>query len=125
MTRRNAALAAAVAATALAGCGGSSNKQLSYSDFISKANKVCADGNAELANVNDAKQAGKILDKYVQKFKDLTPPDKLKPEYDQFVSVSEQQVEKLNAGDFEAANALGPKSNEIAAKMGAQECVSG
>jgi hypothetical protein len=125
MIRRNAALAAAVAATALAGCGGSSNKQLSYSDFISKANKVCADGNAEVANVSDAKKAGQILDKYVQKFKDLEPPDKLKPAYDEFVAVSQQQVEKLNAGDFEAANALGPKSNEIAAKMGTRQCISG
>lgn len=124
MTRRHAALAAAVAAAALAGCGGSSNKQLSYSDFISKANKVCADGNVELAKVNDPKKAGEILEKYVDKFRDLKPPDKLKPEYDEFVSVSEQQVDKLNAGDFEAANALGPKSNELAAHMGTQGCIS-
>jgi hypothetical protein len=41
------------------------------------------------------------------------------------VSISEQQVEKLNAGDFEGANALGPKSNEVAAHMGTRGCING
>lgn len=124
MTRHHAALAAAIAATALAGCGGSSNKQLSYSDFISKADKVCADGNAELGKTRDAKQAGKILEKYDKKFKDLKPPDKLKPAFDRFVAVTDQQVDKLKAGDIQGANALGPKSNGFAAQMGARQCVN-
>ena len=124
MTRRHAALAAAVATAVLAGCGGDSNKQLSYSDFISKANKVCADGNAELAKVQDAERTGEVLDKYRKKLEDLKPPDKLKPDYDEFVSITRQQVDKLEGGDFDGANALGPKSNDVAARMGTRECVS-
>ena len=124
MIRSHAAIAAAAATAVLAGCGGDSNKELSYSAFISKADKVCADGNAELAKIQDAGKAGEVLDKYRKKFEDLKPPAKLKPDYDEFVSITQQQVDKLKAGDFDGANALGPKSNEVAARMGTRECIS-
>jgi hypothetical protein len=123
MTLRYAAIAAAAAATALAGCG-DSNTKLSYGDFIAKANEVCTDGNAELAKVRGAKQAGEVLDKYLKKFEDLEPPDKLRPDYDEFVSITKQQVKKLEAGDLAGANALGPRSNDVAARMGATGCVN-
>jgi hypothetical protein len=123
MNRSHAAMAAALATAALAGCG-DSNKQLSYGDFISKANKICVDGNAELAKVKGAEEAGKVLDKYLGKFEDLSPPDKLEPDYDEFVSITRQQVNKLEVGDFDGANALGPKSDEVAARMGTRDCIS-
>jgi hypothetical protein len=124
MTRRHAAPAAALAAVAvLAGCG-DSNKQLSYSDFISQANTICREGNAELAKAGQNSDLGKILDKYLKKFEDLKPPDKLKPDYDEFVAITQQQVDKLNAKDVDGANALGPKSNEVASRMGTAECIN-
>jgi ABC-type glycerol-3-phosphate transport system substrate-binding protein len=124
MNRSHAALAAAAVTAVLAGCGGDSNKQLSYSDFISKANGVCTKGQAEVAKAGTPEATAKALEQAVNKFKELRPPDKLKPAYDQFVSISEQQLEKVKAGDIGAANALGPKSNEAAARMGTEGCIS-
>jgi ABC-type glycerol-3-phosphate transport system substrate-binding protein len=124
MNRSHAALAAAAVTAVLAGCGGDSNKQLSYSDFISKANTVCTEGQAEVSKASTPEDTAKALEKAVDKFKDLKPPDKLKPAYDEFVSISEQQLERVKAGDIGAANALGPKSNEVAAKMGTEGCIS-
>jgi ABC-type glycerol-3-phosphate transport system substrate-binding protein len=124
MNRSHAALAAAAVTAVLAGCGGDSNKQLSYSDFISKANDVCTKGQAEVAKAGSPEATGKALEKAIDKFKDLKPPDKLKPAYEQFVSISEQQLAKVKAGDIAAANALGRKSNEAAARMGTDGCIS-
>jgi hypothetical protein len=124
MNRSHAALAAAAVTAVLAGCGGDSNKQLSYSDFISKANDVCTEGQAQVSKAGTPEETAKALEKAIDQFKDLEPPDKLKPAYDEFVSISEQQVAKVKAGDIQAANALGPKSNEAAAKMGTESCIS-
>ena len=120
---RAAAIAGAVT-IALAGCGGSSNKQLSYSDFIAKANDLCRKGQAEFTKVDSAEKAKPILDKYLKKFKDLKPPDQLKPPYDRFVSITEQQVTALEKNDAPAFNKLNTDSNKAAAEMGTQDCIS-
>lgn len=121
MTRRNAAIAAALAAVALAGCG-SSNKQLSYSDYIAKANKICSDGNRATSKQHSIQDAGKALEPFVKKFKDLNPPDKLKPIHDQFVAASQQLIEKAKAGDTAGANALSTKTNRLGSQLGAAQC---
>jgi hypothetical protein len=120
---RAAALAGAVT-IALSGCGGSSNKQLSYSDFISKANTLCKNGRAEFAKVKTPDEAASLLDKYVKKFKDLKPPDQLQSSYDRFVSVSDQQVALLKKGDTAGYNKLNAESDKIALEMGAKDCAS-
>ena len=122
-TSRAAAVAGAVT-IALSGCGGSSNKQLSYSDFISKSNDLCRKGQAEVSKATDLKSAGSIVEKYVKKFKDLKPPDQLKAPYDRFVSISEQQVEAAKKGDSAAVQRLESESNTAASEMGARECIS-
>ena len=124
MTRSHAAIAAALAASALAGCGGSSNKQLSYSGFISKADSICRAGKAATAKATSPQGAAKAGDKYVKQFKALKPPAKLKPAADEFISVSEQQEQRLEASDVNGANALNGKSDEAASKMGTQDCMS-
>jgi outer membrane murein-binding lipoprotein Lpp len=122
LTRRHAAPVAALAAlSVLAGCG-DSNEQLSYSDFVSKANKICADGNAAIAKADRLEEQGKTLEPYVKKFKDLEPPDALKPTYDEFVATSEQLVEKAKAGDTAGLQELSAKGDELGSKLGAQQC---
>jgi hypothetical protein len=122
-TSRIAAMAGVVA-IALTGCGGSSNKQLSYSDFVAKANKLCSDGQAALTKATSASDSAKTLADYTKKFKDLKPPDQLKPAHDQFVQLSEQQLVLLKKGDTAGANVLSKKSDEVASKMGTQDCIS-
>jgi hypothetical protein len=118
-----AAVAAAVT-IALAGCGGSSNKELSYSGLISKSNELCRDGQAEFAKVQAPDAAAKVLDKYLKKFKDLKPPKELKAPFDEFVSVTEEQVALLRKGDVKGFNRLNARSNEIASRLGAKDCIS-
>lgn len=120
----SAAALAAVAAIALAGCGGSSNKQLSYSAFVSKANDLCRTGQAETDKAADVKQAGAIAEKYVKKFKELKPPDQLKAAYDRFISISEQQVVAAKRGDAAIVQRLNTSSDAAASQMGATDCVS-
>ena len=115
---------AGVLTIAIAGCGGSSNKQLSYSDYISKANTLCRNGQAEFAKVKSPSEAATLLDKYVKKFKDLKPPDELKGPHDRFVSVSEQQIDLLKKNDTAGYNKLNSESNKIAAQIGAKDCIS-
>jgi hypothetical protein len=122
-TSRVAAVAVALT-IALAGCGGSSNKQLSYSDYISKANTLCRNGQAEFAKVKSPGEAATLLERYVKKFKDLKPPDELKGPHDRFVSVSEQQIALLKKGDTAGYNKLNSESNKVAAELGAKDCIS-
>jgi hypothetical protein len=122
MKTSRAAAVAGVVTIAVAGCGGSSNKQLSYSDFISNANTVCREGQAAFTKVSTPSQAAPVLEKYVKKFKDLKPPDELKAPYDRFVSISDQQVAALKRGDTATYNKLNAESNKVAVQMGAQDC---
>ena len=124
MNTSRAAALAVVVAIALSGCGGSSNKQLSYSDFISKANELCRTGQAEVSKVSTPAQAASAVEKYVKKFKKLKPPDQLKAPYDQFVSLSEQQVVLVKKGDAAGANKLNAESNKLASQMGTTDCIS-
>ena len=124
MRTLRAATVAGAAALALAGCGGSSNKQLSYSDFIAKANDLCRKGQAEVNKSADLKQAGEIVDKYVKKFKDLKPPDQLKGPYDRFISISEQQVDAARKGDSKTVQSLESESNDVASQLGTKDCIS-
>jgi hypothetical protein len=124
MTSSRVAAPAVAIAILVTGCGGSSNKQLGYSGLIAKANALCAASQTEFAKAGSAKDAAKILDKYVAKFKQLKPPDQLKSPFDAFVSVSEEQVAALKRGDATTANKLDPRSNELASQIGAQQCIS-
>ena len=143
---------AAVAAAVIAGCGGGdSNKALSYSDMSAQANQICNDVNPEIKSLSQ-KLTGKtatdspVLDQIIPKlddaigrFKDLKPPDELKPDYDRFISTSEAQIaldKKAQAaaksGDQTAYDAAlkelkrstyDSQNDEAASKLGAKACI--
>jgi hypothetical protein len=141
-----------VAAAVIAGCGGGdSNKTLSYSDMSAQANQICNDVNPEIKSLgakitgkasNDAPILGQIipkLDDAIGRFKDLKPPDELKPDYDRFISTSEAQIaldKKAEAaaksGDQAAYGAVlkqiktspyDSQNDEAASKLGAKACI--
>lgn len=123
MTPSRGAALAGILVIALAGCGGSSNKQLSYSAFISKANSLCTAARAEFKTTGHTpSEAAKVLDKYLKKFKDVKPPDQLKPDFSRFLSVSDEQLAALKRNDARTYNRLNSRSDAIATQMGATEC---
>ena len=124
MNSRRAVAVAGAVSIALAGCGGSSNKQLSYSDFVSKANALCRKGQAEFTTAQTPDKAKPVLEKYLKKFKDLKPPDQLKTPYDRFVSITERQLDALSKNDIAGFNKLNAESDRAAAEMGTQDCIS-
>jgi hypothetical protein len=140
---------AAMAALGVAGCGGgSSNKALSYSDFGKKADEICKTENAKIKSVS-AKLTGKastdapVYDELIpklqeasDKIKGLKPPDELKTNFDNFNSITGQQIAlakeaqtAAKGGDDAAYIAvlkkgqpLGKQSDSEASKLGAAEC---
>jgi len=108
----------------LAGCGGNSNKQLSYSDFIAKANAICRDAQKAASNAKTPQEIAAAGDPELKKFKALKPPDVLKPAFDQFVSIAEQQEAALRTGDLKTARSLNAADNAAASKMGTKDCIS-
>ena len=124
-TSRGTAVAGLVViVVVLAGCGGSSNKQLSYSDFVTKANAICTAGQAETSKATSPTAAAAAAEKAIAKFKKLKPPDALRSAFDRFIAISDQQVAAAKKGDTKAAQALNGASNEAASKMGTQGCIS-
>jgi hypothetical protein len=149
MTKNRLIFASAVLTIAIAGCGGGSNKALSYSAFGKKADKICQDAENENkalgktttseATPENGALIGKLVD-IVQKQRDkidgLNAPDQLKQPKDDFVSVTDQQIELAKkAGDaanakdqpgYESAikelQALSPKGNAAGSKLGAPAC---
>ena len=114
---------AAVAALGVAGCGGGdSNKTLSYSDFSKQANDICKSADAKAAGVKLSGEAGHdaaLFDKLIPavqsargEFAKLKPPDQLKPDFDTFLSVSDQQL--TNARKAQAAAKAGDQAGYIA-----------
>ena len=122
-TRRARVLAGAVMVL-LAGCGGSSNKQLSYSDFISKANAICRHATSAASKAKTPQELATAGDPDLKKFKALKPPDALKPAFDRFVSIAEQQEAALRKGDVKTAQSLNSADNAAASEMGTQDCIS-
>ena len=104
-----ASAAALVLAFAAAGCGGDdggSNKTLSYSDFSKKANDICQkaeDDNKALgqttteeATPENGQLIGKlvnIVEKQRDDLEELKAPDQLEAAKEEFVSITNQQVD--------------------------------
>lgn len=147
MTRNGLKAVVAVAALGVAGCGGgSSNKTLSYSDFSNKANDICKTANQQSAGVkltNDLQADATALSTQISHvesaltdFKKLKPPTELKSTFDQFLTISEQQVanakkaeQAAKSGDkagfiavIKATVPLQAQSHALGSKLGAPEC---
>jgi hypothetical protein len=150
MIRHGLKVVAAVAVLAVAGCGGDddSNKSLSYSDFGKEADAICSDVNAKTDPIgqkltgkveNDAPLYGQLIaavEEGRDKFADLEPPDELKANFDNFLSITDQQIANAKkaeaaakAGDqaqyvaiVKATQPLQQQSNAEASKLGAAVC---
>jgi hypothetical protein len=146
---------AAISALAIAGCGGgsSSNKTLSYGAVGTEANKICNEFNPQVKSISDkltgdpAKDAPvwdelvAKLDEGQAKFKALKPPSQLKSDYDQLISLTDQQIAlakkaqaAAKAGDKAAyvqvlkdtkKSNLDSQSDIEASKLGAKDCIGG
>jgi hypothetical protein len=147
MIRHGLKVVAAAAVLGVAGCGGGdSNKTLSYSDFSTQANDICKSANQKSQGAklsNDLKADATVLDQQITNvesaladFKKLNPPDELKPDFDKFLSISDQQLasakkarDAAKAGDkagfvaaLKSAQPLQAQSHEAGSKLGAAEC---
>jgi hypothetical protein len=144
--------ASALVSLALAGCGGGdSNKKLSYSAFGKKADTICQDAEDQnkalgKTTTNEAtSENGELIGKLVgivqkqrDKIADLKAPEQLKASQDEFVSLTDQQIElaktaqtAANAQDqpgYESAitklQALSSEANAAGSKLGAAACAS-
>lgn len=141
-------MVAAIAALGVAGCGGSSNKSLSYSDFGTKANDVCKSETVKIDAVSH-KLTGKattdapvydqlipLLQAASDKFKALKPPDALKPDFDKFnantgqqVTIAKEAQTAAKTGNDAAYRAvllqlkpLGTENKLTGSKLGAADC---
>jgi hypothetical protein len=148
MIKHGLKVVAVAAALGVAGCGGDSNKALSYSDFSKQANEICKNVNAKTDPIGakvtgnaatDAPLFGQLIPE-IQKGRDdlgkLKPPDELKATADSFLSITDQQI--ANAKKAEAAAKAGDQAGYVAqikatqplsaqskvqgSKLGAAEC---
>jgi hypothetical protein len=119
-------LVAVGAALVVAGCGGgSSNDTLSYSDFGTQASQICKDGTDAVNQLDksaDLTTFANTIQPFVDKIKDLKAPDELSDAQDEFVSLSEEQIDAAKAGDIKKLQELQPQSDAAGSKMGAPEC---
>jgi hypothetical protein len=148
MIRHGLKVVAAVAVLGVAGCGGGddSNKTLSYSDFSNQANDICKSTNEKSAGLKltgDPQADAAALDKAIPQvesaladFKKLNPPEELKSTFDQFLSISDQQLanakkarDAAKAGDkageiqvLKETQPLDAQSKAAGSKLGAAEC---
>jgi hypothetical protein len=124
MIRHGIKVVAVVVALGVAGCGGDSNKTLSYSDFGKKADAICTDVNTKTDPIG-AKLNGKVqndaplypalisaVEQGRKDFGELKPPDELKANFDNFLSITDQQI--ANAKKAEAAAKAGDQAGYIA-----------
>jgi hypothetical protein len=131
-----------------AASGGSSNKAASYSDFSKQIDAICTKVNTQAKPQTDKLNGqvdndATILSQAVPQFKagldearKLQPPAELKPTFDQFIAVSDEQLAaELTAltdaeaqnqdgytADLQQVNALSQKSDELGSKLGAAGC---
>lgn len=148
MLRNGFVAVTAVAALAVAGCGGSSNKSSSYSAFVAKANAVCKAANKSIKPLSskltgDPQHDASLIEQLIPKqkaatasFKALNPPSELKSDFDKFNTLTEAQVtatiaaqKAAKTGDkaayvasLKAIPPIGKKTDLEASKLGAAAC---
>jgi hypothetical protein len=142
----------ALVALALAGCGGgsdsgSSNKELSYSEFVKQANTICKEERAKSEATAQKLTGQSAQDKNVwpglvdqlrsgyDRFEQLDPPEELQQDFDRFnaahqetLTLAEEAKAAADQGDEEAyAHAFkrlqdAPNAAAAGSKLGAAEC---
>jgi hypothetical protein len=122
MSKHYALGVAAIAAIAVAGCGGSSNHTAGYGSFDAQLNSLCSQANSAVsaASATSAKLA--VIDTYIKKFQGLTPPSQLKSIYDQWTSAQSQTLDAVKSGNLATAKTLAKQANTLASSLGAATC---
>jgi len=146
--------AAAAALMLAAGCGGSSGggdrsqDRLSKKEYASRLNAICSDYNDFVDSVaapNSMAEVGPWVDKLLPKFKDtvsearkLNPPADVQQAANEFVSTGDQEADLLEdvraaAKDDDTQKVqelqqrgaeLDNRSDELARRLGANDCVT-
>ena len=115
---------AALAATAVAGCGGSSNHNAGYGSFVAQLNSLCVQAAAAVKAASGTSAQLSVAEIYNQRFQNLTPPAQLKSIYGQWNSVNTQVLAAVRSNNIALIKSLNAQSNTLASSLGAAQCVS-
>lgn len=95
--------ALAVAAVALAACGGDGGERLSESEWIARADAVCAEAQGEIDALPEptnaaelaeqARQAVGIAERQLARLRGLRPPEAAEADYEAMLDLTERQIE--------------------------------
>jgi hypothetical protein len=88
--------------------------------FAAELNAICKQFTAQPVSSNA--EYGEKIAKYLPKIDALTPPAAKKAAYEQFISISEQQVVAAKKNDAAALKSLAAKNSVTGEKLGAPEC---
>ncbi len=117
--------AVALAAIAVAGCGGSSNRNAGYGAFIAQLNSLCSQGNSAVSAASGTSAKLAVIETYIKKFEALTPPSQLTSIFDQWTSTQNQTLAALKGGDAATAQTLTKQGDTLASSLGAGTCAAG
>jgi hypothetical protein len=124
MRKHYAVGVAAIAAIAVAGCGGSSNHNTGYGSFVAQLNSLCTQATAAVKAASGTPAKLTVAEIYNQKFQNLTPPAQLKSIYGQWNAVNTQVLGAVRSNDIALIKSLNAQSNTLASSLGAGQCVN-
>jgi hypothetical protein len=140
-------LVSSAALAVAAGCGGSSDR-LSREELVSEADAICAQYEDELEslaqpeNIQDldrlVENAKPIVESGLEELRGLEPPEDLEDQYDEWISRTEENVDRLDelgeavadrdeqrigevVGEIQQTE---EEADELAGEIGLQDCAS-
>jgi hypothetical protein len=117
------ALTAAVVAILLAGCGGSSNRNVGYGAFDAQLNALCAQAISATKAAPTLAGKAAAAQQSVDQARSLTPPSQLASIYNQWTAVLGQTVTALVSGNVATAQTLATQAHTLASSLGAAKCL--
>ena len=142
--KRSALLLPALAlslSAALTGCGGSDDETLTHDEFVTQANKICADGSAELeeatAAIGDAPTDEQIasfvtdtlvpnIDDQKEAIDDLSPPEDDEAAVEEMIDALGDGLDTLEDDPMAITASPGPfeAANTAATDLGLTDCAN-
>ena len=120
------------AALAMAGCGGSSTHSPTTSNaaaravFVAHVNSTCTRANAAFRAANTHSGQVAVISHYIQVFRSIPAPADVKPVYEKYIAVLEQELAALKKGDTNELFSLAHnKAKPLVKQLGAVGCVTG
>jgi protein-tyrosine-phosphatase len=141
-------LVSSAALAVAAGCGGSGGDRLSREELVSEADAICTQYEDELEslaqpeNIQDldrlVEDAKPIVESGLEELRGLEPPEDLEDPYDEWISRTEENVDRLDelgeavadrdeqrigevVGEIQQTE---EEADELAGEIGLQECAS-